>query len=189
MLSEWQINVILERIEQLLKEKEPIIIAIDGNSGAGKSTLAEQIGNYYNCNVFHMDDFFLPPGLKTEERLKEVGGNVDYVRFRHEIADRIIDGGDFEYRVYNCRTLSFDKTVSVKANRLNIIEGVYSMHPTLIDIYNLRIFLSIGKQEQCRRILKRSGQELYKKFLDLWIPLENTYFDNMRIREQSDFVF
>ncbi|MGI6084847.1 MAG: uridine kinase family protein [Acetivibrionales bacterium] len=189
MLSKWQIDGILERTEQLLREKEPVIIAIDGNSGAGKSTLAEQIRNYYNCNVFHMDDFFLPPGLKTDERLNETGGNVDYVRFRNEVANQLMEGGVFEYRVYNCRTQSFDKTVSVKPNRLNVIEGVYSMHPKLIDIYDLKIFLSIDKQKQLRRILERSGPELYKKFINLWIPLENTYFDKMRIREQSDFVF
>ena len=33
-------------------------VAVDGNSGAGKSTLADLIGDVYDCNVFHMDDFF-----------------------------------------------------------------------------------------------------------------------------------
>lgn len=140
MLSKGHLKQILVRIEKLLKEKEPIIIAIDGNSGAGKSTLAEQIRDIYKCNVFHMDDFFLPPALKTEERLNEAGGNVDYVRFRQEVADKLLKGGDFEYRKYNCQTLAFDKTVSVKADRLNIVEGVYSMHLLLLIFMTSKFF-------------------------------------------------
>ena len=33
-----------------------------------------------------MDDFFLRPEQRTEERLKEVGGNVDRERFLEEVA-------------------------------------------------------------------------------------------------------
>jgi uridine kinase len=182
------LDTIFEKIETLLKEKHSVIIAIDGNSGAGKSTMAKHIKEHFDCNVFHMDDFFLPLELKTEERLKEVGGNVDYVRFRHEVADRLIKGGDFDYRVYNCRTLSFDRTVCVKEKRLNIVEGVYSMHPTLIDIYDYKIFLSIDYKEQLERIMKRSGAALTEKFKEIWIPMENRYFSELKIKEKSDLM-
>ena len=50
-----------------------MVVAIDGNSGAGKSTLAALIADVYDCNLFHMDDFFLRPEQRTEERLKETG--------------------------------------------------------------------------------------------------------------------
>ena len=78
--------------------------------------------------------------MKTEERLKEVGGNVDYVRFRHEVADRLIEGGDFEYRVYNCRTLSFDRTVYVKEKGLMLwrVFTVCTLHLLIFMI--LRFF-------------------------------------------------
>ncbi|NLX63297.1 MAG: uridine kinase [Clostridiaceae bacterium] len=181
--------LLFKKIDSLLKGKDKVIIAIDGNSGAGKSTLAKYIEEHFDSNIFHMDDFFLPPELKTEERLKEVGGNVDYVRFRHEVADRLIEGGDFEYRVYNCHTLSFDRTVKVKEKRLNIVEGVYSMHPTLIDIYDYKIFLGIDHDKQIEIITKRSGEELARKFKEIWIPMENRYFQEMRIKEKSDLVF
>ena len=73
---------LLDRIDSLMELGKPINIAIDGNSGAGKSTLANILGGIYDANIFHMDDFFLTPDLRTEERLREVGGNVDYVRFK-----------------------------------------------------------------------------------------------------------
>src|SRR5690606_23167501 len=124
-----------------------------------------------------------------EERLKEVGGNVDYVRFKQEVIEGLQSGREFEYRVYNCKKMALDKTISVKPKKLNIIEGVYSMHPTLIDSYDLKIFLEIGKEEQAERILKRNGPAMQRRFLDEWIPLEDEYFDRMRIKEQSDIIF
>ena len=72
-------------VDQLMRKKETVTVAIDGNSGAGKSSLAAFAESIYNCTVYHMDDYFLPPERKTPERLAQPGGNVDYERFRQEI--------------------------------------------------------------------------------------------------------
>ena len=71
------------QINMLLEEKNFVIVAIDGKCTSGKTTLASQLAEIYDCNVFHMDDFFLRPEQRTPERFAEVGGNVDYERF-HE---------------------------------------------------------------------------------------------------------
>lgn len=180
---------VFRRIDSLMKTKERINIAIDGNSGAGKSTLASLIGNVYECNIFHMDDFFLTPDLKTEERLKEAGGNVDYVRFKNEVIDGINSGLEFQYHKYDCKQMLMGQPVSVTPQKLNIIEGSYSMHPNLIDNYDLKIFLHIDEKEQSSRILERNGAYMHKRFLCEWIPLENRYFEELKIQEQSDLVF
>lgn len=177
------------RIDSLLESKEIVNVAIDGNSGAGKSTLASMIGSIYECNIFHMDDFFLTPGLKTKERLEEAGGNVDYVRFKKEVLDGINSGAPFQYRRYDCKRMSFGPPISVSKKRLNIIEGSYSMHPTLVKNYDLKIFLYIDKEEQYSRILERNGPSMAKRFFDEWIPLEDRYFEELKIKEQSDLVF
>jgi uridine kinase len=177
------------RIDTLMKSKDRINIAIDGNSGSGKSTLASLIGNVYECNIFHMDDFFLTPELKTEERLREVGGNVDYVRFKHEVIDGINSGCEFLYCKYDCKRKTLGEAVSVIPQKLNIIEGSYSMHPTLVNNYDLKLFLHIDEKEQSSRILKRNGTFMLKRFLNEWILLENQYFKELNIREQSDLVF
>jgi uridine kinase len=176
------------KIDHLLDVKERVYVAIDGNSGAGKSTLANLISDIYDCNIFHMDDFFLRPELKTKERLEEIGGNVDYVRFRDEVIVGLHSGREFRYRVYDCKQMAFGKVVSVTPKWLNIIEGSYSMHPTLVDNYDLKIFLQIDEKEQSLRILKRNGVFMHKKFLNEWIPMENRYFSAMNIKEQSDLV-
>ena len=180
---------IFHKIDSLMKSHESIQVAIDGNSCAGKSTLAALIGNVYDCNIFHMDNFFLRPELKTKERLKEIGGNVDYVRFRQEVVAGLQSGREFKYQIYNCKKMSLDQYISVIPKKLNIVEGVYSMHPTLLNNYNLKVFLYVDEKKQIERILKRDGAIMQKKFLSQWIPLENQYFEKMRIKEKSDLVF
>jgi uridine kinase len=180
---------LLDRIDSLMELGKPINIAIDGNSGAGKSTLANILGGIYDANIFHMDDFFLTPDLRTEERLREVGGNVDYIRFKREVIEGLITGQEFRYRPYNCQTMALEEYVTVVPRQLNIIEGVYSMHPTLIGYYDLKIFLSIDSERQSRRILERNGPLMYKRFTDEWIPMEDEYFEKMGIPGKCDMVF
>ena len=180
---------LFRKIDLLLSKREMVKVAIEGNSGAGKSTLASLIQSVYDCNIFHMDDFFLSPELKTKERLKEIGGNVDYVRFKEEIFSNLHHGGAFQYRVYDCKLMDFAEHVSVTPKRLNIIEGSYSLHPTLADYYDLKIFLELDEKEQSARILKRNGAVMHKRFLNEWIPLENQYFREMKIKEQCDLVY
>lgn len=176
------------RIDALMESGDNISIAVDGNSGAGKSSLASLIGEVYDCNILHMDDFFLTPELRTKERLQQVGGNVDYIRFKNEVIDGINSGRKFQYRGYDCGRMGFGQPVTVIPKKLNIIEGSYSMHPTLISNYHLKIFLSIDKKTQTSRILERNGPQMLDRFVSEWIPLEDRYFSELNIREQSDLV-
>lgn len=179
---------VFESIDALMRFHDAVNVAIDGNAGAGKTTLSTLISNIYDCNIFHMDHFFLRPELRTEERLKEVGGNVDYVRFKQEVIEGLKSGRKFVYQVYNCKKMSLDEYISVEPKSINIIEGVYSMHPTLVDSYDLKVFLEIDEKEQAERILKRNGAAMQRRFLEEWIPLENEYFNKLEIKEQSDLV-
>lgn len=63
----------------------PLILGIDGMCGAGKTSLAAFLSERYSCSVVHADDFFLPPELRTAERLSEPGGNIHYERLMEEV--------------------------------------------------------------------------------------------------------
>ena len=75
----------VDAIKEILKQEEntgrPILVAIDGRCGSGKTTLGEYLKGQLDCNLFHMDDFFLRMEQRTPDRMKETGGNVDYERF------------------------------------------------------------------------------------------------------------
>ncbi len=177
------------RIDALMKEKSRTTVAIDGVCGSGKSTLGELVREVYGCNLFHMDDFFLPLPRKTPERLAETGGNVDYERFRSEVLQGLATGRRFSYRVYDCASRTMAESVRVTPARLNLVEGVYSLHPTLRDFYDLRVFLRISREEQHRRILARSGPRLLERFIGEWIPLEDRYFEEMEVQKRCELVF
>lgn len=176
------------RIDQLLAKKVSVIIAIDGSSAAGKTTLTSLLEHVYDCNVFHMDSFFLRPHQRTEKRLSEPGGNVDYERFYSEVLNPLIDGAAFSYRPYNCGTQKLCAPVIIQPKKLSIVEGVYSMHPALSDAYALSVFLRIDAELQERRILMRNGAEMQIRFLEEWIPMENRYFGDMKITDRCDMV-
>ena len=60
-------STILQEIQ--MNKKEPLLIAIDGRCASGKTTLASRIKEEINCNVIHMDYFFLRPEQRTEDNL------------------------------------------------------------------------------------------------------------------------
>ena len=182
------LETIISRIDDLLARKESILIAIDGSCTSGKTTLARQLARRYDCNVFHMDDFFLRPAQRTPERFAEAGGNVDYERFREEVLLPLKAGGTFSYRPFDCGRMELAEPVTVDPKQLNIIEGTYSHHPFFRDVYDLKICLTITPELQRARVLERPPF-LHRRFFEEWIPMENTYFAECTILGKSDLVF
>lgn len=170
-------------INDLLKNKEKIIVAIDGPCASGKTTLAQKLSDIFDANVFHTDDFFLRPEQRTKERLSETGGNVDYERFYDELLSKLHDNKPFSYRPFSCKNMALSEPVIVKPKRVNIVEGSYSMHNVLRNYYDLSVFLDISPLEQKKRILKRNPQNA-DIFFKMWIPLENMYFEECKIKEK-----
>lgn len=171
-----------------MDRNQAVNIAIEGNSGAGKSTLAKYIHSKYPSNLIHMDDFFLRPEQKSEERLSEVGGNIDYERFASEVISGLKSKVEFDYQVYNCQILKLDRVLKVQPRLVNIVEGVYSMHPLFVDIFDFKIFLEVDEETQIQRILKRNGESMLNRFVNEWIPMENRYFQEFDIKNKCDLV-
>ena len=77
----------------------------------------------------------------------------------------------------------------IKPKQLNIVEGVYSMHPALADAYDLSVYIEISYDEQIARLKKRNSPEMQARFINEWIPLENLYFDQMDVLKRCDLNF
>ena len=169
---------ILEQLDTLLTEQDRILIAIDGKCTSGKTTLATKLAEIYDCNVFHMDDFFLRPEQRTPERFAEIGGNVDYERFQEEVLLPLKTGQPFSYRPFDCKSFTLADPINVTPKKLNIIEGTYSHHPYFGEAYDLKILLDVNEETQRQRILNRPAH-LHKQFFEEWIPMENRYLDTI----------
>ena len=173
------------KIDKLLLRKDIVNVAIDGMSASFKTSFSKVLMEIYHCNVFHMDDFFLNEEMKTQERLGEIGGNIHYERFKDEVLNHL--GEEFKFLKYDCKTGDFIESELIKKNKLNVIEGVYSLHPYFGDIYDLSIFFKVDDDIQKQRLLMRN-EKLYEKFINQWIPMENRYFKENNLMGKSDLV-
>lgn len=162
-------------------QKEVLLVAIDGKCASGKTTLAYYLRSLYDCNIFHMDDFFLQDSQRTLQRLAEIGGNVDYERFALEVLEPVKKSQDVIYRPFSCMERKMKESIKIAAKQLNIIEGSYSMHPYFKNPYDLRIFMEIEEASQIENIRKRNGEEKLVRFKQEWIPKENAYFEKFEI--------
>ena len=176
---------LLARIDTMLKAGD-VRLAIEGGSASGKSTLGKMLAEIYGCTLFHMDDFFLTPSMRTAERLAEAGGNVDRERFLAEVLTPLSRGEEVAYRRYDCSTGEIMPPESTAPTSLTVTEGAYSMHPELADFYNLSVFLEITPELQRARILKRNSPEMAERHFSTWIPMEERYFNAFNIRERCD---
>lgn len=172
---------IFEAVKKLAQKDKPSIIAIEGRCVSGKSYLAESLSKVSDCSVFHMDDFFLPFEMKTAKRLSEPGGNVHYERFLEEVLKPLQRYEDVTFRPYSCSEGALSEPIHAEFKKLTIVEGSYSMHPTLQKAYDYRIFLTHDSKVQNERIRRRSGEEALKNFVMRWIPLEEHYFSELNI--------
>lgn len=179
----------LVKIIGSLPKGKPLIIGIDGRCAAGKTTLAAGLQAEIGCAVFHMDDFFLRPEQRTEERLRAAGGNVDRERFLEEVLLPLKNGeSTVVYRPYDCKSQTLREEVKVRTAAVNIVEGSYSLHPSLWDFYDLRVFLTVSPEEQTRRIILRNGRENSEIFMSRWIPLEEKYFAAFDVASRCDIL-
>lgn len=162
------------------------VLALDGRAASGKTTKAALLSAVLDAPVIHMDDFFLPPDLRTDERLAQPGGNVHYERFVSEVLPGLRSGEAFAYRVFDCGQMDYAGVREIPIASVRIVEGSYVHHPELGDYADLRVFCDIAPQEQMARILCRNGEAMAEMFRTRWIPMEERYFEHLGIRDKAD---
>ena len=102
------------------------------------------------------------------------GGNMDLERFRTEVLEPVFAGQEVCYRPFDCSAGLCAPAVPVAFKALSVIEGSYSHHPALKARYDLKLFVTCGKEEQLRRLKEREG-DYFPTFMQVWMPLEEQY--------------
>ena len=167
---------LIARIDRQLSAGQRVTLAVEGGCASGKSSAAALLRAVYGAPVIQMDDFFLRPEQRTEERFREAGGNVDRERFLQEIGPHLRTGGAFSYRRFDCAAMALGESVRVPASPLVIVEGSYAMHPALAHLYDLSVFITADPETRRKRILRRNGEKA-SMFFTRWMPLEDAYFE------------
>ncbi len=173
--------------EKINTSSKSLTIAIDGRCASGKTTLAALIEEFSDCNVIHLDDFFLQSEQRTPQRLGSPGGNFDKERFIDEVITGMRSGTDFSYHRFDCRTMKLGEEIHVKQKPLTVIEGSYSCHPDLSRNWDMKFFVTTDKETQKERIRKRNPDKA-EMFYSRWIPMEEEYFSYFDIEKACDYI-
>ena len=98
----------MQRILKWIAERpkgKPFVVAIDGRSGAGKSTLAARLAAECGAALLHVDDFYLPLAVRTEEMMQQPAGHIDTELLLNEVLLPLMRGRPAVYRRFDCRSL------------------------------------------------------------------------------------
>ena len=174
-------------IQRLVAQNPRAIVSIDGRCGSGKTGLAEVIQRVFPCQVYHMDDFYLPLGARPTNWMEIPGGNMDLRRFLREVLLPARAGQTVSYRAFDCSSAHLRETVYLPPSPLTVVEGTYSQHPLLAGEYHLKLFLTCSPEVQARRLLAREGAH-YRAFKELWIPMEERYFQSCAVEERCSLA-
>ena len=165
----------VDAINEIIKQEDntdrPILVAIDGRCGSGKTTLGEYLKGQLDCNLFHMDDFFLRMEQRTPDRMKETGGNVDYERFYETVLIPVQKKESVCYQPFSCKEWRLLDAYEIPYKRINIIEGSYSLHPYFGKPYQQKIsylmnmILKIWNSTQRKRLYKKQRATHYHLLL------------------------
>lgn len=156
------------------------IIALEGRCASGKTTITS---NLKNVTIIDVDEFFLRKELKTEERLNEIGGNIDYDLYE-QCLQKIKPNTTITYTIFDCTTQSYqEKTIYIKDKVLLV--GVYSYHQKIRKYINKLIFLIVDKDTQLERLKQR---KMYLRFINEWVPMEEKYYNSFDFIGSSDIL-
>lgn len=179
---------LLSQVDRLRETKDNLMIAIDGYAASGKTTLAQMLSEVYHANVFHIDDFFKKMDANLNDPLSVHGNNIDFIKINETIIAPLVKQEAVSYRLFDFKKHQHTDLVTVGYKSMNIIEGAYSMHPSLKVTYDFKIFLSVCTFKEWGRVYQRNGLKRLLIYIKKWIPKERRYFKTMHIREQADLI-
>lgn len=174
---------------KLSENKDRFIVGIDGRCASGKTTVGKKLAKMLCAGLIHIDDFYLPVSKRCENWKEKIAGNIDFNRIKSEILDNIMLDKEYIYRAYSCCDGKYKDGVHNTPSKITIIEGSYSLHPSLAHYYNLTVFMDVDTETQLERIKKRNGESQAAVFSTLWIPLEERYLSSYNIIEKCDMYY
>lgn len=174
-------------LDERIRRRVPTLLAIDGRCGSGKTSLAAGLAAYTGCHVFHMDDYYLPFDRRNADWEHGIAQNMDLIRVRDELLLPVHNQKSVVYHPYDCMNSRYLDEISMEYRPLTVIEGSYSQHPLLRDLYDITVFLTIDPATQQTRLMEREG-ERFTDFRDRWIPMEERYFAACDTAAHSDYV-
>lgn len=179
-----ELNTIINRINSI--NKDVICVALDGYCGSGKTTFANKLQAELNCNLVHIDDFYLPFSERKENWKEILAGNMNFTRLKNEVLTNLNEAS-LSYGIFNPRKQQIVSYSEMTKKRVFILEGAYSHHPDIRKFFDYFIFFKCEDEKQNERLMAREGDH-YEAFKSVWIKRERDYFAGYSIIDKADII-
>jgi uridine kinase len=139
----------------------PTVVGLDGRSGVGKSTLAASIAAGTSAAVIGGDDFFAG-GTTLIDGAPEHLADLCIGRLRLACVLRDLRAGrPIAYRAFDWE--AFDGRLEARATQVEpsgviLVEGVYSCHPDLHGLLDIKILATVSDEVRQARLKRREGE-------------------------------
>ena len=178
----------IQYIKDFIKDKTHVCLSIDGMCGSGKTTFSQMLKEELNANLVHIDHFYIPKKERKDDWFEAIAGNMNLERFESTVLIPFKNKEEIYYQRFNQYIQAYEDGYIMKYNPILIVDGSYSQHNQLKDYYHMKIFMICSKEEQHLRLSQREGMNM-ENFISTWIPKEEKYFSEMKIKENADLVF
>jgi uridine kinase len=191
-------TVIAATRQLLMREKVPVLIALDGPSGSGKSSVARLVAAAMHATVVPADDFFAAEITDAEWEARtpseRAADAVDWRRLRREALDPLLEGVAARWHAFDFYAgVRADGTYAMRTDFVErqpapviILDGAYSARPELADLIDLSVFVGAPPALREQRLARRETAEFLRAWHARWDQAEEYYFSEVRPPETFD---
>jgi len=152
------------------------LIAFDGLPLAGKPTLAARLAAALRADCIYLDDFVKPQALWRSPAVPAFP--FDYIRYDEFLGavKSLARAGRCSYRLYDWRHARLrDDYRVVDLVRPVIIEGVSTLHPELVELYDLRFWVESDAESTLAASAARGMGKWEREWRELFLPSVELY--------------
>lgn len=169
-----------QKLENLMDLRRPILLAISGESASGKTTflkvVKEQVARIQErrentiLSTIKGDNYFndISKGIQefgSFDALIQSGYNPDSpssfsLDLMREDLTQIIKGENIKVPRYilDGKGVSLPKAIEINPAEVIIVEGMCSLYDDIHDVFDLKIYVDIDRDEQEKRFLNRCSE-------------------------------
>lgn len=187
---------LISHVQNLLKHKIPILIAIDGRGGSGKSTLAKKIISHFdNSTIIEADDFYIPTHNQTEATRRN-DLNFEWKRMKKQVLAPLHSAKFARYQRYDWPTDSLAEWQTLNPKELVLVEGCFTLRKELDIYFDFKIWKEESREICLERGLKREAgfrsakemKKVKKRWVDEFQPIEDYYILNHKPQKNADLI-
>ena len=158
------------------------LVVIDGLGGAGKTVLAEALAAELGASVIQGDDFYRPSEERqaSDSEPEVIGALVDWRRLELQVMAPLSRGEDARYRRYDWDRDRLGGWASVPSRETVVVEGVYLLRNELRRYASVAIWVETPREVRLARGIERDGEAARSRWVDEWMPAEDSYVSAMR---------